>query len=95
MASIVSQHLIWYFGHVLTFISPVFLWWPSFGQYTIAMLGYGPEDKSTVLELTYNYGVTEYDKGNAYAQVSRSFSLGLFFFMESVAAIVMSDFILY
>jgi len=59
------------------------------------MLGYGPEDKSTVLELTYNYGVTEYDKGNAYAQVSRSFSLGLFFFMESVAAIVMSDFILY
>lgn len=33
------------------------------------MLGYGPEDKSAVLELTYNYGVTEYDKGNAYAQV--------------------------
>ena len=44
----------------------------SFGdsfQYTIAMLGYGPEDKNAVLELTYNYGVTEYDKGNAYAQV--------------------------
>lgn len=39
-------------------------------QYTIAMMGYGPEDKSAVLELTYNYGVTEYDKGNAYAQVS-------------------------
>ena len=38
-------------------------------QYTIAMLGYGPEDKSTVMELTYNYGVTEYEKGNAYAQV--------------------------
>ena len=33
------------------------------------MLGYGPEDKSTVMELTYNYGVTEYEKGNAYAQV--------------------------
>lgn len=33
------------------------------------MLGYGPEDKSAVLELTYNYGVTEYEKGNAYAQV--------------------------
>ena len=33
------------------------------------MMGYGPEDKSVVLELTYNYGVTEYDKGNAYAQV--------------------------
>lgn len=38
-------------------------------QYTIAMLGYGPEDKNAVMELTYNYGVTEYDKGNAYAQV--------------------------
>lgn len=44
-------------------------------QYTIAMMGYGPEDKSVVLELTYNYGVTEYDKGNGYAQVdSFSFS---------------------
>ncbi|KAK1285870.1 putative lactoylglutathione lyase, chloroplast [Acorus calamus] len=39
-------------------------------KYTIAMMGYGPEDKSTVLELTYNYGVTEYDKGNAYAQIA-------------------------
>lgn len=39
-------------------------------QYTIAMLGYGPEDTSSVMELTYNYGVTEYDKGNAYAQVA-------------------------
>lgn len=33
------------------------------------MLGYGPEDKSTVLELTYNYGVTKYEKGSGYAQV--------------------------
>lgn len=41
-----------------------------FFQYTVAMMGYGPEDKSTVLELTYNYGVKEYTKGNAYAQVS-------------------------
>ncbi|KAJ1386770.1 Vicinal oxygen chelate [Sesbania bispinosa] len=39
-------------------------------KYTIAMLGYGPEEKSTVLELTYNYGVTEYDKGDAYAQIA-------------------------
>lgn len=42
-------------------------------QYTIAMMGYGPEDKSAVMELTYNYGVTEYDKGNAYAQVQCPF----------------------
>ncbi|KAK1418558.1 hypothetical protein QVD17_27703 [Tagetes erecta] len=39
-------------------------------KYTIAMMGYGPEDKNAVLELTYNYGVTEYDKGNAYAQIA-------------------------
>ncbi|KAJ0986068.1 hypothetical protein J5N97_004424 [Dioscorea zingiberensis] len=26
-------------------------------KYTIAMMGYGPEDKNPVLELTYNYGV--------------------------------------
>lgn len=47
------------------------------------MMGYGPEDKNAVLELTYNYGVTEYDKGNAYAQVCFCFivqvcSIGLF-----------------
>ncbi|TYG59440.1 hypothetical protein ES288_D08G302500v1 [Gossypium darwinii] len=39
-------------------------------KYTIAMMGYGPEDKNAVLELTYNYGVTDYDKGNAYAQIA-------------------------
>ncbi|XVF49137.1 hypothetical protein PTKIN_Ptkin03bG0244100 [Pterospermum kingtungense] len=39
-------------------------------KYTIAMLGYGPEDKNTVLELTYNYGVTDYQKGNGYAQIA-------------------------
>ncbi|KAJ0090633.1 hypothetical protein Patl1_12916 [Pistacia atlantica] len=41
-----------------------------FLQYTIAMMGYGPEDKNAVLELTYNYGVTDYDKGNGYAQIA-------------------------
>ena len=38
-------------------------------QYTLAMIGYAEEYETTVLELTYNYGVTEYAKGNAYAQV--------------------------
>lgn len=38
-------------------------------QYTVAMMGYGPEDRTAVLELTYNYGVKEYEKGNAYGQV--------------------------
>lgn len=33
------------------------------------MMGYADEYETIVLELTYNYGVTEYTKGNAYAQV--------------------------
>lgn len=38
-------------------------------KYTLAFMGYGPEDSSTVIELTYNYDKKEYTKGNAYAQV--------------------------
>lgn len=39
-------------------------------QNTIAIMGYGPEDKNAVLQLTYIYGVKIYDKGNGYAQVT-------------------------
>eukprot|EP00897_Mesotaenium_endlicherianum_P003438 jgi/Mesen1/3121/ME000184S02178 len=39
-------------------------------KYTIAMMGYGPEEKSAVLELTYNHGVTSYEKGDAYGQIA-------------------------
>jgi len=46
-----------------------------FFQYTIAIMGYGPEDNNAVLELTYHYGVKEYDKGNGYAQVTPKFSM--------------------
>lgn len=42
---------------------------PSY-EYAIAMLGYANEEETTVLELTYNYGVKEYTRGNAYAQVA-------------------------
>ena len=42
----------------------------SLFQHTVALLGYGiDETDGPFLELAYNYGVTEYDKGNAYAQV--------------------------
>eukprot|EP00882_Tetradesmus_deserticola_P003529 GHRQ01003734.1.p1 GENE.GHRQ01003734.1~~GHRQ01003734.1.p1 ORF type:complete len:328 (+),score=149.88 GHRQ01003734.1:96-1079(+) len=41
-------------------------------KYTLAFLGYGPEEDNCVLELTYNYGKTEYAKGNGYAQVALS-----------------------
>lgn len=39
-------------------------------KYTLGFMGYAEEHETTVLELTYNYGVTEYTKGNAYAQVA-------------------------
>ncbi|GAU14220.1 hypothetical protein TSUD_307800 [Trifolium subterraneum] len=39
-------------------------------KYTVAVLGYGPEANGPVLELTYNYGVTNYDKGNGYTQIA-------------------------
>ncbi|KAH7569470.1 hypothetical protein JRO89_XS06G0167500 [Xanthoceras sorbifolium] len=37
-------------------------------KHSLAMIGYGDEFETNVLELTYNYGVTEYSKGNGYAQ---------------------------
>jgi lactoylglutathione lyase len=40
------------------------------GEFTLAFLGYGPEATHTVLELTHNWGVTEYDLGNAYGHIA-------------------------
>ncbi|XP_071704802.1 probable lactoylglutathione lyase, chloroplastic isoform X2 [Rutidosis leptorrhynchoides] len=37
---------------------------------TVAVMGYGSEDESAVLELTYNYGITKYNKGNGYGQIA-------------------------
>ncbi|PKF60202.1 lactoylglutathione lyase [Psychromonas sp. psych-6C06] len=39
-------------------------------QYTLAFLGYGDEVDTTVLELTYNWGTTEYDLGNSYGHIA-------------------------
>jgi len=39
-------------------------------KYSLAFLGYGPEDSHAVLELTYNHGVEKYDMGNAYGHVA-------------------------
>lgn len=30
------------------------------------MMGYGPEDNHFVVELTYNYGMKNYEKGNEF-----------------------------
>jgi lactoylglutathione lyase len=40
------------------------------GEFTLAFLGYGDESDSTVIELTYNWGVDSYDIGNAYGHIA-------------------------
>src|SRR3954462_9785036 len=40
-------------------------------KYSLAFVGYDTEDRASVLELTYNYGVEKYDLGTAYGHVAR------------------------
>jgi lactoylglutathione lyase len=40
------------------------------GEFTLAFVGYGDESDHTVLELTYNWGVDQYDLGNAYGHIA-------------------------
>lgn len=40
------------------------------GQFTLAFLGYGDEKDTTVLELTYNWGVEKYELGNAFGHLA-------------------------
>ena len=40
------------------------------GRYTLVFLGYGDESAETVLELTYNYGVTFYEMGSAFGHLA-------------------------
>ena len=40
------------------------------GKFTLAFLGYGDEADHTVLELTYNWEVTEYELGTAYGHIA-------------------------
>lgn len=40
------------------------------GEFTLAFLGYGDEHDSTVLELTYNWGVDHYELGSGYGHIA-------------------------
>ena len=40
------------------------------GKFTLAFVGYDSEDKAVVLELTYNWGVVNYELGTAYGHVA-------------------------
>ena len=39
-------------------------------KYTLAFVGYGDESETSVLELTYNWGVDKYDLGSAYGHIA-------------------------
>ncbi|HIO96928.1 MAG TPA: lactoylglutathione lyase [Leucothrix sp.] len=40
------------------------------GKFTLAFLGYGDEANNTVLELTYNWGVDNYEIGTAFGHLA-------------------------
>jgi lactoylglutathione lyase len=39
-------------------------------SYSLAFVGYDTEDKTAVIELTYNYGVDKYDLGAGYGHIA-------------------------
>lgn len=42
----------------------------SENKYTLAFVGYGDEKDEAVIELTYNWGVSEYELGSAYGHIA-------------------------
>lgn len=40
------------------------------GEFTLVFLGYDNESNATVLELTYNWSIKEYDMGNAFGHIA-------------------------
>jgi len=42
-------------------------------KYSLAFVGYDGEDRSTVIELTYNYGVDRYDLGAGFGHLAIEF----------------------
>lgn len=40
------------------------------GKFTLAFVGYGPESEGAVIELTYNYGVKNYELGSGFGHIA-------------------------
>ncbi|BAZ31756.1 lactoylglutathione lyase [Cylindrospermum sp. NIES-4074] len=40
------------------------------GEFTLAFVGYAEESEQAVIELTYNWGVSKYELGNAYGHIA-------------------------
>lgn len=39
-------------------------------EYQLSFMGFGPEERDAVIELTYNYGVSHYEKGRAFGHIA-------------------------
>ena len=42
----------------------------SAGEFTLAFVGYGSEAENSLLELTYNWGVSHYDLGKGFGHIA-------------------------
>ncbi|MGV0954653.1 MAG: lactoylglutathione lyase [Fluviibacter sp.] len=40
------------------------------GKFTLAFVGYGPESEQAVIELTHNWGVSNYELGTAFGHIA-------------------------
>ena len=40
------------------------------GKYTLAFVGFGNEEDNTVIEFTYNWGVSDYEVGTGFGHIS-------------------------
>lgn len=40
------------------------------GKFTLAFVGYGPETEGAVIELTHNWGESEYEMGTAFGHIA-------------------------
>lgn len=40
------------------------------GKFTLAFVGYGPEETHTVIELTHNWDTSSYDLGNGFGHIA-------------------------
>ena len=40
------------------------------GEFTLAFVGYGPENDTAVIELTHNWGTSSYELGNGFGHIA-------------------------
>jgi len=40
------------------------------GKFTLVFMGYGPEEKDSLIELTYNFGIDRYELGTAFGHIA-------------------------